>query len=297
MVGSAIVRYLRNHGYNNLILKNRSELDLVNQNEVDNFFKIEKPEFVFLAAAKVGGIHANNTYPAEFIYQNLMIQNNIIHQAYLNEVNKLLFLGSSCVYPKESKIPITEDQLLSNYLEKTNEAYAIAKISGIKMCEFYNTQYNTNFISVMPTNLYGPNDNYDHQNSHVLAALIQKFVLAKHKNEATVTLWGTGKPLREFLHVDDLAEACIYLMDNYSSSEIINIGTGKDISILELGKLIARLTEFDGEILHDLTKPDGTYQKTMDITKLSNLGWKPKINLNEGIKATIEDFRNTYLSK
>ncbi|MCY3414826.1 MAG: GDP-L-fucose synthase [Candidatus Heimdallarchaeota archaeon] len=290
MVGSAIVRKLTRDGYTNLILKTRKELDLTNQHDVNRFFQVEKPDYVFLAAAKVGGIHANNTYPAQFIYQNLMIQNNIIHASHENDVKKLLFLGSSCVYPKNPQLPINENSLLTGELEKTNEAYAIAKIAGIKMCEFYRKEYGNNFISVMPTNLYGPNDNYHPENSHVMAALIRKVVLAREQNEPNIILWGSGKPLREFLHVDDLADACVFLMEHYNSPEIINIGSGKEISIFDLAQKIMKIAEYKGEIIFDDTKPDGTYRKVMDVSKLQNLGWNLSIGLDEGITRTILDF-------
>ncbi|OYT33743.1 MAG: GDP-fucose synthetase, partial [Candidatus Aenigmarchaeota archaeon ex4484_52] len=283
LVGSAIKRKLEKDGYNNLILKTHKELDLTKQKEVENFFKKEKPEFVFLAAAKVGGILANDTYSADFIYENLMIEANIIHNSYKYNVKKLLFLGSSCIYPRDCPQPMKEEYLLSGKLEDTNEAYAIAKIAGIKMCQFYNKQYKTNFISVMPTNLYGPNDNYNLNNSHVLAALIRKFCDAKKENKKSVVVWGTGNPKREFLHSDDLAEACLFLMNNYNNSEIVNIGVGEDISIKNLAELIKEIVEFDGEIIFDLTKPDGTPQKLLDVSKINKLGWKAKIGLREGL--------------
>ncbi|KKQ61464.1 MAG: NAD-dependent epimerase/dehydratase [Parcubacteria group bacterium GW2011_GWE2_38_18] len=292
LVGSALVRKLTEQGYNNLILKTRQELDLLDSLAVANFFKTERPEYVFLAAAKVGGILANNDFPADFIYQNLQIQNNIIHNAYLNKVTKLLFLGSSCIYPKNCPQPIKEEYLLSGQLEPTNEPYAIAKISGIKMCQSYNRQYGTNFISVMPTNLYGTNDNFDLNSSHVLPALLRKFHEAKINNTKEVVIWGTGAPKREFLHVDDLAEACIFLMENYNESEIINIGTGVDVSIKELAETIEKITDFKGELVWDTDKPDGTPRKLLDVSKLHNLGWKHRIRLEEGIEDTYRWFKS-----
>lgn len=283
MVGSAIFRALESNGYTNILVRTSTELDLRNQQDVAEFFAMEKPEYVFLAAAKVGGIFANDTFRADFIYENSMIQNNVIHHTYLNGVKKLLFLGSSCIYPKLAPQPLKEEYLLTGLLEPTNEPYAIAKIAGIKMCEAYRAQYGCNFISVMPTNLYGPNDNYDPKNSHVLPALLRKFITAKKNGETSVTIWGTGTPLREFMHVDDLAAACLFLMDNYDEEGIINIGVGKEITILDLAKLIKQIICYEGEILIDQTKPDGTPRKLMDITKLTNLGWKPSISLNEGI--------------
>lgn len=291
LVGSAIVRNLKKNGYNNLITKARSKLDLLNQEAVKNFFHKEKPDYVFLAAAKVGGILANNTYPADFIYENLEVQNNVIHNAYSAGIKKLLFLGSSCIYPKFAKQPINEEYLLTGELEPTNKAYAIAKISGIIMCESYNKQYGTNFISVMPTNLYGPNDNFDLNNSHVLPALIRKFHEAKLNNKEEVFVWGTGKAKREFLHVDDLADACVFLMNNYNKSDIINIGTGEDISIKELAEIIKDTVDYKGKIKWDTEKPDGTPRKLLNVNRLHNLGWKHKINLEEGIKNTYEWFK------
>jgi GDP-L-fucose synthase len=288
MVGSAIVRKLENKGFLNIIKKSSKELDLRNQQQVFDFFEKEKPEFVFLAAAKVGGIHANNTYPAEFLYDNLMIQNNVIHAAYLNKVEKLLFLGSSCIYPKFAQQPISEDSLLTGTLEPTNEAYAIAKITGVEMCKFYKKQYGCNFISAMPTNLYGYNDNFDLNNSHVLPALLRKFVEAKKNNLPNVTIWGSGMPMREFLFVDDLAEACLFLMENYNEESTINIGTGKDITILELAQSIQKIVNFDGELNFDSTKPDGTPRKLLNVSKINNLGWKHQIELEVGIKMTYE---------
>ena len=284
MVGSAIVRKLQGEGYFNLVLRSSSELDLRNQGAVENFFKIEKPEFVFLAAAKVGGIMANNTYRADFLYDNLMIESNVIHQSYLHKVKKLLFLGSSCIYPKMAPQPLKEEYLLSGYLEETNEPYAIAKIAGIKLCENYRRQYGCDFISAMPTNLYGPNDNYDLNNSHVIPALIKKFLSASEKGAPSVEVWGTGKPLREFLHVDDLADACLLVMLKYSDLEFVNVGSGKEISIADLADLIKRITDYSGKIIFDDSKPDGTPRKLMDITKLRQLGWQSQIELEAGLR-------------
>lgn len=291
MVGSAIVRRLEDEGYSNIITRTSSELDLTRQTEVEKFFTEEKPEYVFLAAAKVGGIHANNTYPAEFMYNNLMIESNVIHSSYEHGVNKLLFLGSSCIYPKMADQPIKEQYLLGGYLEPTNEAYAIAKIAGLKMCEFYNRQYGTNYISAMPTNLFGPNDNYDLQNSHVLPALIRKFHEAKLNDIQEVVIWGSGTPRREFLYVDDLADASLYLMREYNGNETVNVGTGKDISILELAHLIAEIVGFNGRITKDPTKPDGTPRKLLDVSKLHSLGWQANTKLSDGIQSTY----NSYL--
>ncbi|UQD57700.1 GDP-L-fucose synthase [Flavobacterium sp. K5-23] len=292
MVGSAILRALKDKGYTNFLLRTSTELDLRNQQEVADFFAKEKPDYVFLAAAKVGGIIANNTYRADFIYENLMIQNNVIHQAYLNGVKKLMFLGSSCIYPKLAPQPLKEEYLLTGILEPTNEPYAIAKIAGIKMCDAYRNQYGCNFISVMPTNLYGPNDNYDLTNSHVLPAMLRKFIMAKRNGDASVTIWGTGSPKREFLHADDLAEACLFLMKNYNESGLVNIGIGDDISILDLAYLVKKTVGFEGEILTDPTKPDGTPRKLMDVSKLNGLGWKAKITLEEGIQKVYEEIKN-----
>lgn len=292
MVGSAILRALQSQGYSNFLLKSSTELDLRNQEAVSVFFEVEKPEYVFLAAAKVGGIIANNTYRADFIYENLMIQNNVIHQAYLNGVKKLLFLGSSCIYPKMAPQPLKEEYLLTGLLESTNEPYAIAKIAGIKMCDSYRAQYGSNFISVMPTNLYGPNDNYDLNNSHVLPALLRKFITAKNNGESSVTIWGTGSPLREFLHADDLASACLFLMENYNDAGIVNIGVGEDISILDLAIMVKKVVEFKGDIKNDTDKPDGTPRKLMDVSKLTNLGWKASISLEEGIKRVFEEIKD-----
>ncbi len=290
MVGSAIVRLLRSQGYQNLILRTSEELDLRKQVAVTQFFDSERPEFVFVAAAKVGGIHANNTSRAEFLYDNLMIALNVIHCAYLSKVTKLLFLGSSCIYPKDAPQPLKEEYLLSGKLESTNEPYALSKIAGIKLCESYRDQYGCNFISAMPTNLYGPHDNYDLQNSHVLPALIRKFHEAKIKRSPTVELWGTGKPFREFLHVDDLAEACVFLMNNYNEKSFLNIGFGEDLSILNLADLVKEIVEFRGEIVLNPNQPDGTFRKLLDSSKLMDLGWKPKIHLKEGIKRTYESY-------
>ena len=290
MVGSAIVRKLTSLGYTNLLTRTSTELDLRNQQQVADFFEVEKPEYVFLAAAKVGGIVANNTYRADFLYENLAIQNNIIHGSYLNKVKKLMFLGSSCIYPKLAPQPLKESYLLSGYLEQTNEPYAIAKIAGIKMCEAYRAQYGCNFISVMPTNLYGTNDNYDLVNSHVLPAMIRKFHEAKEKSASEMTLWGTGSPMREFLHADDLAEACLFLMENYNESELVNIGTGEDVTIKNLAALVKQIVGFKGEIIWDTSKPDGTPRKLMDVSKLHGLGWHHKIALEDGIKLAYQDF-------
>lgn len=290
MVGSAIVRKLTSLGYTNLLTRTSSDLDLRNQQKVADFFEVEKPEYVFLAAAKVGGIVANNTYRADFLYENLAIQNNIIHGSHLNKVKKLMFLGSSCIYPKLAPQPLKESYLLSGYLEPTNEPYAIAKIAGIKMCEAYRAQYGCNFISVMPTNLYGTNDNYDLVNSHVLPAMIRKFHEAKEIGASEMTLWGTGSPMREFLHADDLAEACLFLMENYNESELVNIGTGEDVTIKNLAALVKQIIGFQGEIIWDSSKPDGTPRKLMDVSKLHGLGWHHKIALEEGIKLAYQDF-------
>ncbi len=290
MVGSAILKKLQSEGFANFFLKTSSELDLRNQSDVNSFFEKEKPTYVFMAAAKVGGILANNTYRAEFLYDNIMIQSNIIDAAYKNNVKKLLFLGSSCIYPKLAPQPLKENYLLSGELEPTNEPYAIAKIAGIKMCDAYRDQYGCNFISVMPTNLYGSNDNYDLKNSHVLPALIRKFHEAKIKNEPEVIIWGTGKPRREFLHSDDLADACFFLMKEYDQPGFVNIGSGKDIEINELATLIKNIIGYTGNIKHDLTKPDGTPQKLLDVTKLKMMGWVAKINLEEGIRKAYSDF-------
>ncbi len=288
MAGSAILRKLTKEGYQNFILKTSKELDLRNQSAVEAFFEQEKPEYVFLAAAKVGGILANNTYRADFLYENLMIQNNIIHQSFVHKVKKLMFLGSSCIYPKLAPQPLKEDYLLTGALESTNEPYAIAKIAGIKMCESYRLQYGCNFISVMPTNLYGEGDNYDLQKSHVLPALIRKFHEAKLQNSAFVEVWGTGAPLREFMNVEDLADACVFLMENYNKPEIINIGVGEDLSIKDLALLVKEIVGFEGELRFDTSKPDGTPRKLMDTSKINNLGWKASISLKDGIKKVYE---------
>lgn len=293
MVGSAILRQLKAKGYTNFILKASSELDLRNQQAVADFFEKEKPDYVFLAAAKVGGIIANNTYKGDFIYENLMIQNNVIHQAYVNDVKKLMFLGSSCIYPKMAPQPLKEEYMLTGELEPTNEPYAIAKIAGIKMCDAYRDQFGCNFISVMPTNLYGPNDNYDLNNSHVLPAMLRKFIIAKRNGDSSVTIWGTGSPKREFLHADDLAEACVFLMENYNESGLVNIGVGEDISILDLAILVKKVVGFEGEILTDTTKPDGTPRKLMDISKLSSFGWKAKTTLEEGVQKVFDEIKDT----
>jgi GDP-L-fucose synthase len=290
MVGSAIHRKLQEKGFTNFILRTSRELDLRNQQAVSDFFKTEKPEYVFLAAAKVGGIIANNTYRADFLYENLAIQNNVIHSAYETGVKKLMFLGSSCIYPKLAPQPLKEDYLLSGFLEETNEPYAIAKIAGIKMCEAYRSQYGCDFISVMPTNLYGPNDNYDLQNSHVLPAMIRKFHEAKIAGSESVTLWGTGSPMREFLHADDLAEACVYLMENYSEPQLINVGTGEDVTIKALAETVKNIVGFEGTLIWDTTKPDGTPRKLMDVSKLHAQGWKHTIELKEGIGLAYQDF-------
>ena len=289
MVGSALVRKLQAEGYQHLVVRTSSELDLTNQQAVADFFADEKPDYVFLAAAKVGGIHANNTYRAEFIYQNLMIECNVIHNAYINQVTKLLFLGSSCIYPKLAQQPLKEDYLLTGLLESTNEPYAIAKIAGIKLCEAYRSQYGCNFISVMPTNLYGTNDHYDLNNSHVLPSLLLKFHTAKLENAPSVEIWGSGTPKREFLHVDDLADACFYLMQQYNDAELVNIGTGEDIAIKDLALLIKDIVGYTGELKFDATKPDGTPRKLMDVSKLHALGWQHKINLTDGIRGVYDE--------
>lgn len=289
MVGSAIVRRLSNEGYNNIVTRTSSQLDLRDQKAVADFFASEKPDYVFLAAAKVGGIMANNTYRADFLYENLMIEANVIHQAYVHKVAKLLFLGSSCIYPKLAPQPLKEETLLSGFLEETNEPYAIAKIAGIKLCENYRRQYGCDFISAMPTNLYGPNDNYDLNNSHVLPALMRKFNEAKRSNAPTVEVWGSGKPLREFLHVDDLAEACVFLMNTYSDLGFINIGVGTDLSIKELAEIVKQVSGYKGEIVFNTSKPDGTPRKLMDVSRIHNLGWKASIPLKEGIARTFAE--------
>ena len=294
MVGSAILRKLRSEGFSNFALRNSKELDLRNQQQVSDFFLEAKPDYVFLAAAKVGGIVANNNYRAEFLYDNLMIQSNIIHESYKNRVKKLLFLGSSCIYPKLAPQPLKEDYLLTSELEYTNEPYAIAKIAGIKLCDAYRSQYGCNFISVMPTNLYGPNDNYDLNNSHVLPALIRKFHQAKLNNDPEVIIWGTGNPYREFLHVEDLANACYFLMNNYNEPGFVNIGTGKDIKIKDLALLIKDIVGFKGEIKNDTSKPDGTPRKLMDVSKAKKLGWNPTIGLEDGVKKVYAQFQADF---
>ena len=294
LVGSAIVRNLQEKGFNNIIFRTHKELDLTNQNEVRKFFEEERPEYVFLAAAKVGGIHANNTYPADFIYENLMIQNNVIKAAHDFEVKKLLFLGSTCIYPKMAPQPIKEDYLLTGALEETNEAYAVAKIAGLEMCKFFKRQYGDNFISCMPTNLYGPNDNFDLKNSHVLPALIRKFHEAKVNNSEFVEVWGTGKPLREFLYVDDMADACVFLMENYDGEQHVNIGTGVEVSIRELAETVKEVVGFEGELVFNTDMPDGTPRKLTTVDKLNGLGWKHNIELREGIKLAYNWFLENY---
>lgn len=290
MVGSAIVRKLTDLGFNNLITRSSKELDLTRQDQVEDFFELERPEYVFLAAAKVGGIMANDTYPADFMYMNMMIEMNVIRTAFEQGVNKLLFLGSSCIYPKLAEQPIKEESLLSGSLEKTNEAYAIAKIAGLKYCSYLRRQHGANFISVMPTNLYGPYDNYHLTNSHVLPALIRKFHEAKTSNSSEVVVWGSGKPRREFLHVDDLADACLFLMENYSGDETVNVGTGEDLPIADLAGMIASIVGYKGKIVFDTSKPDGTPRKLLDVSKLHQAGWKHSIDLKSGIVRTYEDF-------
>ncbi|MEZ0483040.1 GDP-L-fucose synthase [Fibrella aquatica] len=290
MVGSALVRHLTASGYTNIIARTSSELDLRNQAAVADFFAAEKPEYVFLAAAKVGGILANNIYRADFLYENLMIEANIIHSAYQHGVNKLLFLGSSCIYPKMAPQPLKEEALLSGFLEPTNEPYAIAKIAGIKLCESYRIQYGANFISAMPTNLYGPNDNYNLQGSHVLPALIRKFHEAKVNNQPFVEVWGTGSPFREFMHADDLAEACVYLMNNYDGEQFVNVGTGEELTIRNLAEMVMEVVGFEGELRWNTDKPDGTPRKLMDVSRLHNMGYKHKIDLKSGLESTYQDF-------
>jgi len=294
MVGSAVVCELQNKGYHNIVTKTSKELDLRSQDAVRSFYETEKPQYVFVAAAKVGGIHANNVYRAEFLYDNLMIQNNLIHFAYESGVKKLLFLGSSCIYPKLAEQPLKEDYLLSGYLESTNEPYAIAKITGIKMCEAYRDQYGCNFISAMPTNLYGPNDNYHPENSHVLPALIRKFHEAKVSSTGQVEIWGDGTPMREFLYADDLANALVYLMENYNEKQFVNVGFGSDVTIKELAETVAKVVGFDGGMKYDSSKPNGTPRKLMDSSRLFSTGWKPKTNLEEGIRLAYQDFLNRY---
>ena len=291
MVGSAIHRKLTSEGFTNIITRTSAELDLRVQESVNEFFETERPEYVFLAAAKVGGIMANMTYPADFIYQNIVVQCNVIHSSYATGVKKLLFLGSSCIYPKLAPQPLKEEYLLTGLLEPTNEPYAIAKIAGIKMCDAYRTQYGCNFISVMPTNLYGPNDNYDLEKAHVLPTLIRKFHEAKKNGDASVTIWGTGKPMREFLHADDLAEACCFLMEHYDNEGLVNIGTGEDVTITELALLIKEVVGFEGELRYDTSKPDGTPRKLLDVSKLSGLGWKYYTPLKAGLEKVYEEFR------
>jgi GDP-L-fucose synthase len=290
MVGSAIVRKLQREGFENIVTKTSSELDLMNQSAVMTFFENEKPKFVFLAAAKVGGIHANNTYRAEFLYNNLMIEANVIHAAHVHGVTKLLFLGSSCIYPKMAPQPLTENALLTGELEPTNEPYAIAKIAGIKLCESYRDQYGSNFISAMPTNLYGPNDNYDLQNSHVLPALIRKFHEGKINGLPEVEVWGTGSPLREFLHVDDLADACYFLMLNYNEKQFVNVGTGIDLSIKSLAEMVKEIVGYEGKLVWNTSKPDGTPRKLMNVSKIESLGWKHQIDLRKGIEMVYAEF-------
>jgi GDP-L-fucose synthase len=297
MVGSAILRALTVKGFENFVLKSSKELDLKNQQAVNDFFETEKPDYVFLAAAKVGGIYANNTYPADFIYDNLMIESNIIHAAYKNQVEKMLFLGSSCIYPKNAPQPLKEEYLLTGILETTNEPYAIAKIAGIKLCDAYRAQYGCNFISAMPTNLYGPNDNYDLNNSHVLPALLSKFHTALINKESNVTVWGSGTPLREFLHVDDMASACIFLMENYNEAGCVNVGCGTDISIKDLAILIKEIVGYDGEIVFDSSKPDGTLRKLMDVSKINEMGWRYSIGVREGIMKVYNEYKIKVANK
>lgn len=294
MVGSAIERKLRADGFNHLLTKSSTDLDLRNQADVNSFFDFEKPDVVVLAAAKVGGIIANNNYRAEFIYENLMIEANVIHAAYQNKVKKLLFLGSSCIYPKLAPQPLKEEYILSGYLEHTNQPYAIAKIAGIELCDSYRAQYDCNFISAMPTNLYGPNDNYHPENAHVLPALIRRILIAHKNKEATVTIWGTGSPRREFLHVDDLADACYFLLKNYDQAGLVNIGLGVDLTIKDLALLIAKMVGYSGSLIFDASKPDGTPRKLLDTTKLNVLGWKPSITLEDGIQRTINEVREMF---
>jgi len=294
MVGSAIKRKLIAEGFNNLLTKSSTDLDLRNQVDVNSFFDFEKPDVVVLAAAKVGGIIANNNYRAEFIYENLMIEANVIHAAYQNKVKKLLFLGSSCIYPKLAPQPLKEEYILSGYLEHTNQPYAIAKIAGIELCDSYRAQYDCNFISAMPTNLYGPNDNYHPENAHVLPALIRRILIAHKNKEATVTIWGTGSPRREFLHVDDLADACYFLLKNYDQAGLVNIGLGVDLTIKDLALLIAKMVGYTGSLIFDASKPDGTPRKLLDTTKLNVLGWKPSITLEDGIQRTINEVREMF---
>jgi GDP-L-fucose synthase len=297
MVGSAIHRKLLGMGYTNIITRTSTELDLRVQEPVNEFFETELPDFVFLAAARVGGIWANQSYPADFIYENIIVQSNVIHSSYATGVKKLLFLGSSCIYPKLAPQPLKEEYLLTGLLEPTNEPYAIAKIAGIKMCDAYRAQYGCNFISVMPTNLYGPNDNYDLQNAHVLPTLIRKFHEGKLNGDPFVSIWGTGKAMREFLHVDDLASACVYLMENYNEEGLVNIGTGMDVTITELAMLIKEIVGYEGSLVYDHTKPDGTPRKLMDVSKLTNLGWKYSIELKDGLKQVYSDYLSSLASR
>ncbi len=290
LVGSSILKKFKDDGFTNIVTKTSKQLDLRNQSDVNQFFKKEKLDYVILCAAKVGGILANNIYRAEFIYDNLMIQTNVINASHIFNIKKLVFLGTSCIYPKLSKQPIKEEYLLHGPVEETNRPYALAKIAGIEMCTSYRRQYGSNFISLMPTNIYGPNDNFDLQNSHVFPALIRKFCEAKINNSDHITLWGSGNPRREFLHCDDLASACLFLFKNYDDEEIINVGWGKDISIKELAEIISKIVDYRGKILYDTSKPDGTFQKVLDCSKIYNLGWKPKISLEEGVKRTIKDY-------
>lgn len=295
MVGSALVRHLQSEGYTNIVTRELEELDLCRQEQVEDFFRAEKPDYVFLAAAKVGGIHANSTYPADFMYDNMMIEMNVIHSAFENGVKKLLFLGSSCIYPRLAPQPIREDSLLTSALEETNEAYALAKISGLKYCEYLNRQHGADYISVMPTNLYGPGDNYHPENSHVLPALIRRFHEAKEQNLPQVVIWGTGSPLREFLFVEDLADACVYLMDHYTGNETINIGTGKDLSIRDLAMLVKDVVGYEGELTFDTSKPDGTPRKLLEVSKLMGLGWGYQTELRDGIEKTYQgDFLQRF---
>jgi GDP-L-fucose synthase len=294
MVGSAVLRKLQREGFTNIITRSSSELDLRNQSEVRRFFSDEKPAYVFLAAAKVGGIVANNTYRAEFIYDNLMIESNIISSSYENQVKKLLFLGSSCIYPKLAPQPLKEEYLLSGYLESTNQPYAIAKIAGIELCDAFRAQYGCNFISAMPTNLYGPNDNYDLEKSHVLPALLRKFIGAARENRPYVEIWGSGKPLREFLHVDDLADACLFLMQKYDEPGLVNIGVGEDISIADLARMIADIAGYNGEIRFDTNRPDGTPRKLMDVSKINAMGWRAVISLEKGIRSVYDEVKNSF---
>jgi GDP-L-fucose synthase len=294
MAGSAIFRKLKEEGFQNILVASSNQLDLRNQFDVNTFFKINKPDYVIIAAAKVGGIFANNSFRAEFIYDNLMIEANIIHASYINKVKKLLFLGSSCIYPKHAPQPLKEEYLLSGYLETTNQPYAIAKIAGIELCESYRSQYGCNFICAMPTNLYGTNDNYHPENSHVLPALIRKFILAKKNKEPNVTIWGTGKPRREFLHIDDLADACYFLLQNYNEQGLVNIGCGEDISIEEIAIIIKDEIKFNGKLIYDITKPDGTPRKLMDTSKINSLGWSYTIQLRDGVRSTLNEVYDLF---